>query len=169
MSMTHSPWVIDDSYFESQNNPFWIASRDVLPLVNDLHVGIITSLHLHLSIIDRKNHSFPKGLSKAIFPWNPDFKNESSSTVTYKKILTFLRVIGYKGSCRTKVTYQNVGHTLEPHLKDDLYFTVCFMKTGYIFMIWIVKNRLSLSFDFLDPRTKLNLNLTFLNLTKDTG
>jgi hypothetical protein len=34
--------------------------RDVLPLVNDLHIGIITSLHLHLSIIDRKNHSFPK-------------------------------------------------------------------------------------------------------------
>lgn len=36
--------------------------RDVLPVVNDLHIGIITSLHLHLSIIDRKNHSFPKAM-----------------------------------------------------------------------------------------------------------
>ena len=51
---------------------------------------------------------------------------------TSEKFLTFLRVIsyliGYKEFCRTKVTYQTVGHTLKPHLKNDLYFTVCFMK-----------------------------------------
>ena len=63
-----------DSYFDVIFEWYWIAKRDVLPLVNDLHVGIITSLHLHLSIIDRKNHSFPKGLSNGVFPWNPDFK-----------------------------------------------------------------------------------------------
>ena len=54
-----------------------LHQRDVLPLVNDLHIGIVTSLHLHLSIIDRKNHSFPKGLSNR--PQNPDFKTERYS------------------------------------------------------------------------------------------
>ena len=66
--------------------------RDVLPLVNDLHIGIITSLHLHLSIIDRKNHSFPKGLSNC--PRNPDFKTERSNrTYNFKKILSIKKAL----------------------------------------------------------------------------
>ena len=73
--------IFHDSLF-SQNNPYnmdniELHQRDVLPIVNDLHIGIVTSLHLHLSIIDRKNHSFPKGLSNR--PQNPDFKTERSS------------------------------------------------------------------------------------------
>ena len=61
--LLHSIWVL---IIYNSLIILWIAYRDVLPVVNDLHVGIITSLHLHLSIIDRKNHSFPKGTLKHI-------------------------------------------------------------------------------------------------------
>ena len=96
--LLHSIWV---SIIYNSLIILWMAYRDVLPVVNDLHVGIITSLHLHLSIIDRKNHSFPKGTLKHIR--NPI----SNIGLTPARFYDVYRKRYRPGSFRSKVLIHN--------------------------------------------------------------